>query len=64
LAGLAGEFAADLGFLEAASPDVRDAVVCTLAGADFLAGRVMAPDDLALARREGWIWVRQPEGAT
>jgi hypothetical protein len=63
LAGLEGEFAADLGFLEAASPDVRDAVVCTLAGADFLAGRALAPDDLAIARREGWIWVRQPEGA-
>lgn len=63
LAGLEDEFAADLGFLEAASPDVRDAVVCTLAGADFLAGRALAPDDLAVARREGWIWVRQPEGA-
>ena len=63
LAGLEGEFAAGLGFLEAASPDARDAVVCTLAGADFLAGRAVAPDDLALARREGWIWVRRPEGA-
>jgi hypothetical protein len=63
LAGLEGEFAADLGFLEAASPDVRDAVVCTLAGADFLARRAMAPDDPVLARREGWIWVRRPAGA-
>jgi len=64
LAGLESEFAADLSFLDAASPDVRDAVVCTLAGADFLAGRAIAPDDLALARREGWIWVRQPERGT
>jgi hypothetical protein len=63
LAGLESEFATDLGFLEAASLDVRDAVVCTLAGADFLAGWALAPDDLALARREGWIWVRRPEGA-
>jgi hypothetical protein len=63
LAGLERDFATDLGFLEAASPDVRDAVVCTLAGADFLAGRAMVPDDLALARREGWIWVNRPSSA-
>lgn len=60
LAGLASEFATDLGFLETATADVRDAVVCTLAGTDFLAGRAIAPGDLVLARREGWIWVNGP----
>jgi hypothetical protein len=63
LAGLAREFATDLGFLETATVDVRDAVVCTLAGADFLAGRAIAPDDLVLAQREGWIWVNRPSSA-
>lgn len=36
---------------------VLDAVLCALAGCDFLQGSVMAPDDLELAKREGWIWV-------
>jgi len=44
------------------SADLLDAVVCLLAAADFLAGRVMPPTDRPLARREGWIWVRQPVG--
>ncbi len=38
--------------------DVFDALVCVLAGADFLAGEARGPEDLELARREGWIWVR------
>jgi len=36
-----------------------DAVLCVLAGLDFLAGRAVPPDDLPLAKREGWIWVRR-----
>lgn len=40
-----------------ADADVLDAVVCTLAAADFLSGRAMAPEDQVLARKEGWIWV-------
>lgn len=40
-----------------AHPDALDAVVCLLAGADFLAGRALAPRDRGPAEREGWIWV-------
>ena len=38
--------------------DVFDAIVCVLAGVDFTQGAAFGPDDLALAKREGWIWVR------
>jgi predicted nuclease with RNAse H fold len=40
--------------------DCLDAMVCLLAGCDFLNGEVMPPDDEHLARKEGWIWVRSP----
>ena len=40
------------------SDDALDAVVCLLAAQDFLQGEAMPPPDPALARREGWIWVR------
>jgi predicted RNase H-like nuclease len=43
-----------------ANADRLDAVVCVLAGLDFLTGAAMAPEDLDTARREGWIWVRRP----
>jgi hypothetical protein len=43
------------------SPDVLDALVCTLAGADFLSGVAMAPEELTVAQREGWIWARDPD---
>lgn len=43
--------------------DQRDALLCAVAAADFLAGVVMPPTDLAVARREGWIWAAPP-GAT
>ncbi len=36
-----------------------DAVVCVLAGADFLHGSSMEPANRQLASREGWIWVRR-----
>ena len=36
--------------------DALDAAVCLLAAKDFLENRAMAPTDLAIARREGWIW--------
>jgi hypothetical protein len=44
-----------------ASADVLDAVVCVLAGHDFLRRLALdpAPDD-PLAVREGWIWVARP----
>lgn len=38
------------------SADVLDAVVCVLAGIDFLEGRALPPPDFDLATREGWIW--------
>lgn len=40
-----------------ANADVLDAALCVLAGCDFLRGEAMAPRDLPVARREGWIWV-------
>jgi len=48
-------------FLESA--DVLDAALCVLAGADFLCGAALAPDqqEMATVRREGWIWVRRPQ---
>jgi hypothetical protein len=47
----------DAAKLMAHSDHALDAVLCTLAGLDFLAGDVLQPDDLDLAKREGWIWV-------
>lgn len=37
--------------------DALDAVVCVLAGSDFLRGRTLPPPNLDEAKREGWIWV-------
>lgn len=44
------------------SPHVLDAVTCLLAGKDFLCGDAMMPEPThgGIARREGWIWARQP----
>ena len=43
------------------NPDSLDAVVCVLAGADFLRGKcIPIPDKLRdSARKEGWIWVKK-----
>ncbi len=38
-----------------------DAVLCVCAGLDFLAGHAVPPEDLPLAKREGWIWVSARE---
>jgi predicted RNase H-like nuclease len=38
--------------------DALDAAVCVLAGFDFLRGEAYKPDDIELARHEGWIWAR------
>ncbi len=42
--------------------DALDAVICVLAGVDFLQGEAVAPrdDQLEAAKKEGWIWVRDP----
>jgi len=46
------------------SPDSLDAVVCVLAGADFLMEKcIPIPDNLRdIAYKEGWIWVRKKIG--
>lgn len=38
--------------------DALDAVICVLAGADFLRGEAMGPKDRVRAEKEGWIWFR------
>jgi hypothetical protein len=47
--------------LMAENDDALDAALCVLAGLDFLRGQAMAPKELELARKEGWIWIRKPE---
>lgn len=47
----------DLSLMEN-NDDALDAVICVLAGADFLRGEVYCPIDQDLAKKEGWIWVR------
>lgn len=42
---------------------ILDAAVCVVAAADFLRGEVVEPDDGLLARREGWIWVKERSDA-
>ncbi len=39
--------------------DVLDAAVCVLAGADFLNGTAQRPppEEIEIAKKEGWIWV-------
>jgi predicted RNase H-like nuclease len=43
--------------LPRSNADALDAVVCVLAGRDFLLGRALTPADPDEAKREGWIWV-------
>ena len=38
--------------------DALDAVICVLAGHNFLRGEALRPENIALAEQEGWIWVR------
>jgi hypothetical protein len=44
--------------LPVTNDDAFDAVVCLLAGKDFLQGEVYPPADPDQARQEGWIWVK------
>jgi hypothetical protein len=46
------------------SEHARDAVVCAIAGFEFLSGRAVAPtrQQLGKAQREGWIWVGTAPG--
>jgi hypothetical protein len=43
-----------------ASADAIDALVCVLAAADFIRGRARPPEDLHIAKQEGWIWTAEP----
>ena len=36
-----------------------DAVLCVIAGSDFLNGECESPTRLDLAKKEGWIWVKR-----
>jgi len=38
--------------------DVFDACLCLVAALDFLENHAAPPEDIDLARKEGWIWVR------
>jgi predicted RNase H-like nuclease len=42
--------------------DALDAAICVIAGADFVRGDCLPPDDSVAAKREGWIWVHDPKG--
>jgi hypothetical protein len=45
---------------EAAPGDALDALLCVVAGLNFMDGAALGPgpDERAVAEREGWIWVR------
>ncbi len=51
------EIGTNLRDLLRSNADALDAVVCVLAGSDFLRGRAFPPPNLDEAKREGWIWV-------
>ena len=51
------EIQSDLRDLPRSNADALDAVVCVLAGCDFIRGHALSPPDLDEAKREGWIWV-------
>ncbi|MGQ0658698.1 MAG: DUF429 domain-containing protein [Chromatiales bacterium] len=42
----------------AARADAFNACLCLVAAKDFVEGRACPPQDMELAQREGWIWVR------
>jgi hypothetical protein len=44
-------------FDKARDPNVRDAIICAIAGVRFLEGRASPPIDVDLSMKEGWIWV-------
>lgn len=39
--------------------DALDSAVCLLAAKDFLKGNVYCPENIDLAKKEGWIWVKE-----
>lgn len=53
------EIPKDLRILED-NADALDAAICVLAAHDFLRGNVIEPENIELAKKEGWIWVKKP----
>lgn len=41
--------------------DAVDAVICVLAGYDFILGNCLPPDNNGVVRKEGWIWLRRQD---
>jgi hypothetical protein len=39
--------------------DVLDAAICVLSGFYFASNQCFEPEDMMLAKKEGWIWVRK-----
>lgn len=39
--------------------DALDSVVCLLAAKDFIEGNVYFPENMILAKKEGWIWAKK-----
>jgi predicted RNase H-like nuclease len=39
--------------------DALDSAVCLLAAKDFIEGNVYYPENISLAKKEGWIWVKR-----
>jgi hypothetical protein len=62
LAGIAAELGLDaVKECAIASDHLLDAVICVLAGKDFLEGRCVGPAERDVAMREGWIWAARRE---
>ena len=51
-------FAVDISSAEH-NHNVLDAILCVLAGCDFLSGKAYPPEDASTAMKEGWIWIRK-----
>ncbi|MEM7345698.1 MAG: DUF429 domain-containing protein, partial [Chloroflexota bacterium] len=53
------QFSCDVRVMEQ-DDNALDAVLCILAGLDFLRGQVIRPNpaDIDIAKKEGWMWVR------
>lgn len=39
--------------------DALDSTVCLVAAKDFIEGDLYYPEDISLAKREGWIWAKR-----
>lgn len=48
----------DVSMLEQ-NADALDSAVCLLSAKDFIEGNVYYPDNISLAKKEGWIWIKK-----